>query len=183
VGVKTKSKPKAASGVGVRAVRGASSVRTGFDLVDMLGQAGWVEADEALAQSLQDFQGLSDSVDALAAQAHALDVAFQDLGARVLLARQSLEHVARRRGLERFGDVGVVEPFDPRRHDLAETSGKTPAFVRVRVQGVVRGRGPKAAVLVKAAAERAPAPRKAATRKTTPAKSSSKPRAAARRPN
>ncbi len=135
-----------------RAVRGAPAEVGKFDLADLLGAAGWVEADLTLATSLRDFGVLEHAFRALAAKARGgeLAPATRSVEDALLMARQSLSYAGRKRGLQRFGQVGAVEPFDPRLHVLVSTRARAPSMVRIKLQGVARGSGPHADILVKA---------------------------------
>lgn len=123
-----------------------------FDLVDMLGAAGWQEADLTLAASLRDLGLLEHAFRALAAKIRGgdLEPAARGVEDALLLVRQSLSYAGRKRGLQRFGQVGAVEPFDPQRHELVAGRARAPAQVRIKMQGVARGAGPHADILVKA---------------------------------
>ena len=102
-------------------------------LVSALAEAAWSEADAALAQAVAEYDGL---VAARGAAARS--------DAQALLG-QALARAARRRGLARFGAVGSIEAYDPKRHELS-SAGRAPNRVRVKAQGVMRG----SEILVKA---------------------------------
>lgn len=101
-----------------------------------LAEASWVEADRALARAIVAFEEWRDAPSAAARE-----------DAAALLG-QALAQAGRRRGFSRIGEVGVGEPFDPQRHELAGQSKRAPALAYVRLPGVARGEQ----VLVKARA-------------------------------
>jgi hypothetical protein len=95
-------------------------------LVDALGEAGWRDADVALAEALADLDELE-----------AADASHRD-GALAVLA-QSLARAARRRGLTRIGALTAQQPYDPAAHDLRSAVAKMPKTVRIQARGVARG--------------------------------------------
>jgi len=125
-------------------------------LGDALAAASWAEADRSLAQGLSDLAALESSVDTLSRTANEFRASVDMIEERMMLARQSLEHVARVRGFERFGVVGAVEEFNPRLHDLIGAQARAPSMVRIRAQGMARGAGDQAKIMLKAQAEPAP---------------------------
>jgi hypothetical protein len=133
--------PATPAGLGeVRIAAKPVSPQRDFDLTALLGEAGWRDADQALAACLRDF---GDVERASADLSDALDDALLILG-------QSLAQAARRRGLKRFGAIGAVEAFDPNRHELVRPAARAPALVKVTAEGVARGEGPGADILIKA---------------------------------
>ena len=157
--VKAKAPRKAAA---KRDARASSKPRRktapAFDLPGLLAEASWKDADEALAKALRDVavlekasRGLGRKLrgGSLSAQAEALDGA-------VLAVTQSLRYAGRMRNLQTFGVAGGVERFDARAHLLSKEGGRAPKDVKVLVQGVKRGVGPDAEIVLKALA----APRK-----------------------
>jgi len=101
-------------------------VRSVAPLADALAEAGWREADAALAEALADLDELK------SAPAAARDAALEVLA-------QSLARAARRRGLTRVGVLAAREPYDPAAHDLRSTVAKKPKTVRIQARGVARG--------------------------------------------
>jgi hypothetical protein len=131
-------------------------------LADALGEAGWAEADEALAEAWRDFAGLEKSLENLTQHANELSLSVTDIEERFVLARQALTEAGRRRGLRRFGEPGAVERYDAARHALAAMKKpvpKKPLYVRVTAPGVARGSELAPVILIKAEAELAPAPK------------------------
>lgn len=96
-------------------------------LTDALAEAAWAEADAALAQALADF----DEVDTAEKKGARKD-ALARLG-------QSLSRAARKRGLNRVGDLEGEIAFDAEAHDLNAAVAKTPKSVRIQARGVSRG--------------------------------------------
>lgn len=95
-------------------------------LADALGQAGWAEADAALAEAL----ALCDEAVFGATDA--------DQAALLDLLGQSLARAARKRGLTRLGVLGAKEAFDQKRHDFTNPPKRTPKTVRIVARGVAR---------------------------------------------
>lgn len=97
-------------------------------LTDALAEAGWAQADRALAEALIELEE-AEAASTPARRAEAL-----------MLLRQALARVARARGLSRVGaEAGQIEPYDPRRHELVRESARPPAEVTVLKQGIARG--------------------------------------------
>lgn len=121
------SKAKAKS---TRAKKRAPSKRAtpASDLTDKLAAAAWAEADAALAEALASFDEA----------AHAADAETRE--AAWTLLEQALSQAARKRGLARVGRLGAAEPYDAKKHDLAEPVTRMPKTVRVVARGVARGR-------------------------------------------
>lgn len=94
-------------------------------LVDALAKASWIEADTALAEALCHFEELEG---ARGVRRRAL---FDLLG-------QALTRAARRRGFKRVGELGAIEPYDPKAHDLRGARRRTQS-VAVVTRGVARG--------------------------------------------
>jgi hypothetical protein len=113
-------------------------------VIDALGEAGWQEADRALARALAEFEEV-EAASTPVRRAEAL-----------MLLRQALARAARARGFSRLGgDVGEIEPYDPAAHELVRPAARPPADVMILSRGVARG----GEVLVKArvrAARRTP---------------------------
>lgn len=97
-------------------------------LVDALGEAGWLEADRALATALAEFAAAEDAAPPTGARA---------LADALALAGQALALAARRRGLAAFGAVGETLAYDPTRHAL-DSVGAKPARVKLLARGVER---------------------------------------------
>ena len=98
----------------------------GVSLNAALAEAGWREADAALARALVEFD-----------EAAAAGTAARRADAMTRLA-QSLSSAARRRGLTRIGELGARAGFDPARHELNAPVAKTPKTVRIQARGVAR---------------------------------------------
>lgn len=92
-----------------------------------LAEAAWADADAALAEALAEMDAAEAAHDE-AAREEALT-----------MLRQALARAARKRGLERIGAVGALEPFDPDRHELGAAVSKAPKNVRIETRGVARG--------------------------------------------
>lgn len=133
-----------------------------FDLVGTLGEAGWAEADRALAAALAEAAALETAIAKLARRN--TPAAVQRAEDAFALLTQALDTTARKRGVSRFGDVGAVEKFDPARHEIIGAARKS-ARVRLIAPGVLKG----GEVLLKARAKLAAA-RKSASRRTRAAK-------------
>lgn len=133
-----------------------------FDLVGALGEAGWAEADRALAAAIAESAALDLAINKLARSKS--PTAVKRAEDAFALLTQALDTVARKRGVSRFGEVGAVEKFDPERHEIA---GATPKSARVKLTapGVMKGGD----VLLKARAKLAAA-RKSAAKRTKAAK-------------
>lgn len=102
-------------------------------LANALGEAAWAEADAALAAAIAD---LDDLEAAIAGNAPAGDAHF--------MVAQSLNRVARKRGMTRLGEVGATVVFDPAQHERAAPG--VAKRVRILRPGVMRA----GAVLIKA---------------------------------
>jgi molecular chaperone GrpE (heat shock protein) len=100
-----------------------------------LAEAGWAEADLALAQALRDL----DEVRAASTRVKRA-VALEAL-------ELALTRAARRRGMSRIGVTGDEQPFDPALHEAARSA---PQRVQIQARGVRRGD----AVLVRALVKR-----------------------------
>jgi hypothetical protein len=96
-------------------------------LAAALAEAGWADADTALAEALMEFDALREAQGRVA-RAEAAE-----------LLGQALTRAARRRGFARVGKPGALEAFDARRHVLAEPLRRAPKTVRIIVSGVSRG--------------------------------------------
>lgn len=138
-----------------------------FDLVGALGEAGWAEADRALADALAESAALDLAINKLARSKSA--AAVQRAEDAFALLTQALDTVARKRGVSRFGEVGAVEKFDPERHEIADAPRKA-AQVKLIAPGVLKG----GEVLLKARAKLAAARKSAAKRKTAAKKAKPK---------
>lgn len=137
-----------------------------FDLVGALGEAGWAEADRALASALAESAALETAIAKLSRSKSA--AAIQRTEDAFALLTQALDTVSRKRGVARFGEIGAVEKFDPERHEIAGTARKS-ARVKLLAPGVLKGGD----VLVKArakleAARKSAAKRKASSKKAKP---------------
>lgn len=143
---KAKARAKAAPRAAVKPAAPA------FDLADMLAQAGWKEADAALARALRDFTSLEAASLALGRKLRggALSAQALKVESALLAASQAMRQAARKRNLNRFGETGAVTAFDERLHALAEPAKRPPARVKVFAQGVMRGVGPEAEIILKA---------------------------------
>lgn len=108
-------------------VKPAPAPKAAPALADGLAETAWRQADAALAEALAD-------LDEVAAAAN--DAARAD--ALAMLA-QSLSRAARKRGLDRIGELGAREAFNKQRHDLIAASAKAPQGVLIRARGVARG--------------------------------------------
>ena len=104
-------------------------------LADRLAEAGWAEADLALAQALRDLDEVR-AASTRPKRAAALDA-----------LELALTRAARRRGMSRIGATGDEQQFDPALH---EAGRGTPERVQIQARGVRRGD----AVLVRALAKR-----------------------------
>jgi len=131
-----------------------TAAKPAFDLSAKLAEAGWREADEALAKALRDFTALEKVSQSLGRKlnggplsAHAAQV--EDA---LLAASQSLRQAGRRRNLQRFAEVGAIEDYDARRHVLTTARKRPPIRVRIVAQGVMRGLGADAEIVLKALA-------------------------------
>ncbi|HWA00971.1 MAG TPA: hypothetical protein VG841_11730 [Caulobacterales bacterium] len=123
-----------------RAAKPSRPARGDFNLADMLGQAGWAEADRALARALMELHALEQAVDAAKAPRQSEPDANADaLEACAVMLRQSLLQVARKRGLSPLGAAGAREPFDHRRHELMKPGARSPAMVKIAAPGWMRG--------------------------------------------
>jgi hypothetical protein len=91
-------------------------------LTGQLAEAAWIEADIALAEALSEFE---------AWQAGDVDAA--------AFLGQALRRAARKRGLTLLGEPGSVEAYDTKRHALVKSPSRTPARVRIKSSGVLRG--------------------------------------------
>jgi molecular chaperone GrpE (heat shock protein) len=151
----------------------ARQKQAAFDLVGALGEAGWAEADKALAAALAETVGLETALAKLARSKS--PAAIQRADDAFVMLTQALDTVARKRGVSRFGEVGAVEKFDPERHEIDGAPRKS-ARVKLVAPGVLKG----GEVLLKArakleAARKSAAKRKqAAKKKTKPAKAKAK---------
>ncbi len=150
-----------------RAMPKAQTPAPAFDLNAALAQASWKEADEALAKALRDFTALEKVSQTLGRKLRGdpLSTHAQQVEDALWAVSQSLRHAGRRRNLQRFGEVGGIEAFDESRHALAKTGKSAPVRVRVIAQGVMRGLGLEAEIVLKALvtplSRSANAPRKA----------------------
>lgn len=99
----------------------------GVSLTDALAEAAWAEADVALAQALADF----DEAETAESKSARKD-ARERLG-------QALSRAARKRGLNRTGELEEVVEFDADAHDLNAAVAKTPKSVLIQARGVTRG--------------------------------------------
>jgi hypothetical protein len=95
-------------------------------LAAALGEASWVDADQALAEALADLD------EVLGAKPTAR-------AAALTMLAQSLNRAARKRGLTRTGELGAETAYDPARHELVAAVSKTPNKVRIEARGVARG--------------------------------------------
>jgi hypothetical protein len=121
-------------------------------LTDVLAQSAWQEADDALARALRDFAALERISQLLSSRlrngAHATEAgAVEDM---MLAASQSLRQVGRKRGMQRFGEPGTIVSYDPRLHVLTKAAQKPPTTVKIVAQGVQRGGGSHAEIILKA---------------------------------
>ncbi len=123
-----------------------------FDLSTVLAQAGWKDADEALAKALRDFTALEKASQSLGRKLRGdpLSTQAQQVEDALWAVSQSLRNAGRRRNLQRFGEVGEIEDYDERRHALAKVGKRAPARVRIVSQGVMRGLGADAEIVLKA---------------------------------
>jgi len=131
-----------------------------FDLVGALGEAGWADADHALAAALAETAALETAIAQLSRSRSA--AAIQRAEDAFALLTQALDTVSRKRGVSRFGEVGAVESYDPERHEVAGGARKS-ARVKLLASGVLKGGD----VLLKARAKLAAARKSAAKRKKT----------------
>jgi hypothetical protein len=141
----------------------ARQKRAAFDLVGALGEAGWAEADRALAVALAESAALETAIAKLSRSKG--PAAIQRTQDAFALLTQALDTVSRKRGVARFGEVGAVERYDPERHEIAVAARKS-APVKLVAPGVLKG----GEVLVKARAKLAAA-RKSAAKRNKAAKS------------
>ncbi|GAM96401.1 hypothetical protein U91I_00020 [alpha proteobacterium U9-1i] len=130
--------------------RKARQKAAGYDLIGALGEAGWAEADRALAAALAEVVVVELALSKLSRTKSA--AALRKAQDGFALLSQSLETVARKRGAQRFGEVGAIEKFDRRKHEI-DGAVRAAARVRVLAPGVVKGED----VLVKARVKLAPA--------------------------
>lgn len=137
---KTQVKRKAAP-------KGAAVPRLADPLSVALGEAAWAEADLALAAAL------AESEDLQAALSAGDERAAEDA---LAMLTQSLNRIARKRSISRFGEPGAQVPFDIRRHEI-DVAGPAAKQVIVVRSGLERA----GVVLVKAQVRRARAARKA----------------------
>ncbi len=135
-----------------------------FDLTTVLAQASWRDADEALAKALRDFSALEKAAQAASRKAPAAQA--QHVEDALWAVSQSLRAAGRRRNLHRFGDVGAIERFDPKRHALLKPGKRAPVEVRITSPGVMRGAGDDSEIVLMALVAPVRA-RKAAPRKTS----------------
>ena len=139
-----------------------------FDLVDALGEAGWADADRALAAALAESAALEVAIAKLARSNS--PAAIQRTEDAFALLTQALDTVSRKRGVSRFGEVGSVEKFNPERHEITGAARKS-SRVKLLAPGVLKG----AEVLVKARAKLEAARKSAAKRKSSTKAKKAKP--------
>lgn len=123
-----------------------------FDLADLMGEAGWAEADRALVKALSDLSTLEKAFETARRKRFGEKVRPQDMDDALALLRQSLAQVARRRGLHRYGEVGAIEAYRENLHELTVDTEEKPTFVEILAQGLARGDGPGADVIQRAMA-------------------------------
>jgi hypothetical protein len=123
-----------------------------FDLTDLLAQSSWHEADAALAKALRDFSSLERVAQSLGRKLRGSDYAthVERMEGALLAVTQSLRTAGRRRNMQRFGEPGGIEDFDEKLHALDKPARKKPAKVKILTQGVARGLGPSAEIVLKA---------------------------------
>jgi hypothetical protein len=106
---------------------------------DHVQQAAWSEADEALAQALQDIPKLLQALDKLE-EASANDsnlLISKAIGASNVVL-QSVRRAAQKRELSSLSEAGSEAPFDPLVH-RADVQTKPGVPVRVRKSPIIRG--------------------------------------------
>ena len=130
----------------------ATVAAVAFDLTGILAQSSWHAADEALAKALRDFSSLERVAQSLGRKLRGGEnqVHAERMEGALLAVTQSLRSAGRRRNMQRFGEPGAVEDFDERLHELDKLMSKPPGKVRVLAQGVARGLGPEAEIILKA---------------------------------
>jgi hypothetical protein len=116
---------------------------------DLIREAAWSEADEALGRALQDTGRLLRSFERLESVVvgEAADRTRRTKGASDLVL-QWVRQAARQRNVQALGNVGDRVPYDPAFHDLdAEASMGDP--VRIVKPPIVRGTGAQQVVLLR----------------------------------
>jgi hypothetical protein len=123
-----------------------------FNLTDLLAHSSWHEADAALAKALRDFSSLERVSQSLGRKLRGSDYAphAERMEGALLAVTQSLRNAGRRRNMQRFGEPGGVEDFNEKLHALDKPSKNKPVKVRVLTQGVARGLGAEAEIILKA---------------------------------
>jgi hypothetical protein len=130
----------------------AAEPAAAFHLTDLLAHSSWHEADAALAKALRDFASLERVSQSLGRKLRGSDYAThaERMEGALLAVTQSLRNAGRRRNMQRFGEPGGVEDFNEKLHALDKPAKKKPVKVRVLTQGVARGLGPDAEIILKA---------------------------------
>jgi hypothetical protein len=118
-----------------------SEIRTPTDIVARrdIENAAWAEADEALAQALQDISVFNRAINKLqdAARDHMLELAKRTAAASNLVL-QSVRQAARKRELSFATEEGEETTFDPVMHRSDEEL-EVGAPVRIRKAPIIRG--------------------------------------------
>jgi hypothetical protein len=116
-------------------------------LTDALAAAGWVEADQALAEAIVEFGRLERALAACEISGPTR------ARAKTALAqtRQALARASRRRGLIRLGEVGAITAFVSGQHEFARPPLTAPSHVEIVAEGVMRGADVLIPALVKPA--------------------------------
>src|SRR5512147_1868860 len=96
-------------------------------LNDALAQAGWAEADTAVAEAVVEFDQLERAVAELKGSAPARARAEEAL----VLVGQALARVGRRRNLTRIGEVGATVRFVAKEHEFARAPASLPKYVTI----------------------------------------------------
>lgn len=113
------------------------------NLTGVLNEAAYVEMDMRLAEALVEATAL----------AHALEAGDPSYQQRswsdqAFMIRQSLGGACRRRGIETYGEIGRLVPFDPERH--SPSNWRAGVRVRLVTPGAERRSGAGPNVMVKA---------------------------------
>ena len=119
-------------------------------LTDALAEAGWVEADQALAAAIVEFGQLQRAL----SECEIAGAAKMRARAALSLTAQALARASRRRGLVRVGELGAIVPFARTQHALARPQTETPERVEIVSEGVMRGDEVLVPALVKPARSR-----------------------------
>ena len=121
---------------------------------DLIREAAWSEADEALGRALQDtgrllrsFERLESVVDGEAANHTRRAKGASDL------VLQWVRQAARQRTITPLGSVGDKVPFDPVFHDLGDADAAPGDVVRLVKPPIVRGPDDRQVVLIRGEVE------------------------------